>query len=36
MWELFASKEEWDLTKWLVKNVGQKSTDEFLKLQISV
>ena len=34
MWELFASKGEWDLTKWLVKNVGQKLTDEFLRLQI--
>ena len=33
-WEPFTSKEEWDLTKWLVKNVGQKSTFEFLKLQI--
>jgi hypothetical protein len=33
-WEPFASKEEWDLTRWLIKNVGQKSTDDFLKLPI--
>ena len=29
-WFLFA----WALTKWLLKNVGQTSTDEFLKLAI--
>jgi hypothetical protein len=33
-WFPFASEQEWDLTKWLLKNVGQKSTDEFLKLPI--
>ena len=33
-WEPFASEQEWDLTRWLIKNVGQKSTDEFLKLPI--
>jgi hypothetical protein len=33
-WEPFASKEEWELAGWLMKNVGQKSTDEYLKLQI--
>jgi hypothetical protein len=33
-WEPFASKEEWALTGWLMKNVGQKSTDEYLKLPI--
>jgi hypothetical protein len=33
-WDPFASKEEWALTGWLIKNVGQKSTDEYLKLQI--
>jgi hypothetical protein len=33
-WEPFASEEEWDLTKWLIKNVGQRSTDEYLKLPI--
>jgi hypothetical protein len=33
-WEPFASKDEWELAGWLLKNVGQKSTDEYLKLQI--
>lgn len=33
-WFPFASEQEWDLTKWLLKNVGQKSIDEFLKLPI--
>jgi hypothetical protein len=33
-WEPFASKEEWALAGWLMKNVGQKSTDEYLKLPI--
>jgi hypothetical protein len=33
-WFPFASEQEWDLSKWLIKNVGQKSTDEFLKLAI--
>ena len=33
-WEPFASEEEWALSKWLLKNVGQKSTEEFLKLPI--
>jgi hypothetical protein len=33
-WFPFASEQEWELTKWLIKNVGQKSTDEFLKLPI--
>lgn len=33
-WEPFASKEEWALSGWLIKHVGQKSTDEYLKLQI--
>ncbi|KAF8889384.1 hypothetical protein BD779DRAFT_1671930 [Infundibulicybe gibba] len=32
-WGPFASQEEWDLAVWLMKNVGQRSTDEFLKLQ---
>ncbi|KAF8875514.1 hypothetical protein BD779DRAFT_1613422 [Infundibulicybe gibba] len=32
-WSPFASQEEWDLAVWLMKNVGQKSTDEFLKLR---
>ena len=33
-WDPFASEEEWALTMWLLKNVGQKSTDQFLKLPI--
>jgi hypothetical protein len=33
-WFPFASEQEWDLAKWLLKNVGQSSTDEFLKLPI--
>ena len=33
-WFLFASEQEWALAKWLLKNVGQKSTDDFLKLPI--
>lgn len=33
-WDPFASKEEWELACWLIKNVGQSSTDEYLKLQI--
>ncbi|KAG1888006.1 uncharacterized protein F5891DRAFT_1132037 [Suillus fuscotomentosus] len=27
--------EEWDLAQWLVKNLGQNQTDEFLKLPIT-
>lgn len=33
-WEPFASKDEWQLATWLMANVGQKSTDEYLKLPI--
>jgi hypothetical protein len=33
-WDPFASEQEWALTMWLMNNVGQKSTDEFLKLPI--
>lgn len=33
-WDPFASEQEWALTMWLMKNVGQKSTAEFLKLPI--
>lgn len=28
----FASKSEWELAKWLFRNVGKTKTDEFLKL----
>jgi hypothetical protein len=33
-WEPFASKDEWALAEWLLKNVGQKSINNFLKLKI--
>ena len=33
-WDPFASKEEWQLATWLMANVGQTSTDEYLKLPI--
>ena len=33
-WDPFASKDEWALTMWLLNNVGQKATDQFLKLPI--
>ncbi|KAG6806291.1 hypothetical protein H0H92_011916, partial [Tricholoma furcatifolium] len=33
-WAPFAGEEEWELATWLMKHVGQKSTDEYLKLPI--
>jgi hypothetical protein len=33
-WKPFASRTEWGLVEWLIKNVGQKSTDKFLQLPI--
>lgn len=30
----FADHDEWELARWLMKNVNQKGTDEFLKLPI--
>jgi hypothetical protein len=30
----FADQSEWELADWLVKNVNQRATDEFLKLLI--
>ncbi|KAG1776239.1 hypothetical protein EV702DRAFT_1046387 [Suillus placidus] len=33
-WSPFEDKEEWDLAHWLVKNLGQMRTEEFLKLPI--
>ncbi|KAG6914685.1 hypothetical protein DXG01_015946 [Tephrocybe rancida] len=33
-WEPFESEEEWELAMWLIKHIGQKSTDEYLKLPI--
>lgn len=32
-WEPFASREEWELATWLLTNVGQKATDDYLKLR---
>ncbi|EPQ57716.1 hypothetical protein GLOTRDRAFT_36697 [Gloeophyllum trabeum ATCC 11539] len=34
IFEPFEDQEEWDLARWLAANVGQKATDEFLKLPI--
>lgn len=31
-WDPFANEEEWALSRWLIKNAGQRSTDDFLKL----
>lgn len=31
-WHPFASEKEWELGRWLVKNVGQNQIEEFLKL----
>ncbi|KII84510.1 hypothetical protein PLICRDRAFT_117586 [Plicaturopsis crispa FD-325 SS-3] len=31
----FANEDEWDLARWLMKNVNQRATDEFLKLPIT-
>ena len=33
-WAPFANKAEWGLAEWLMRNVGQKSTDEYLQLPI--
>jgi len=33
-WEPFESEEEWELASWLLKNVSQKSTNDYLKLPI--
>lgn len=33
-WEPFASRAEWGLAEWLMKNVGQKKTDDYLQLPI--
>jgi hypothetical protein len=34
-WVPFQNQKEWDLAQWLIRNVGQKSTDEFLKLHLA-
>lgn len=33
-WTPFASRDEWELVEWLMKNVGQRSTDDYLQLPI--
>lgn len=33
-WGPFKDQDKWELAEWLVKNVGQKQTDKFLKLTI--
>jgi hypothetical protein len=33
-WAPFENEEEWELAHWLMKNVGQTKTDDFLKLPI--
>ena len=33
-WAPFENQKEWDLAQWLMRNVGQKSIDEYLKLPI--
>ncbi|KAG6852687.1 hypothetical protein C0991_009891, partial [Blastosporella zonata] len=33
-WGPFKDEEEWQLAEWLIQNVGQTQTDEFLKLPI--
>lgn len=34
IWGPFADEEEWELAKWLIKNVGHNQADDFLKLPI--
>lgn len=31
-WGPFADKDEWELARWLAKNVNQRATEEFLKM----
>lgn len=33
-WSPFEDEEEWELTQWLFKNVGQSAIDEYLKLPL--
>jgi hypothetical protein len=33
-WAPFANEEEWELARWLMKNMGQTKSDDFLKLPI--
>jgi hypothetical protein len=32
LWAPFADKKEWELARWLAKNVNQRATEEFLKM----
>ncbi|PBK68123.1 hypothetical protein ARMSODRAFT_1020145 [Armillaria solidipes] len=34
IWGPFADEDEWEMAKWLIKNVGHKATNEFLKLNM--
>ncbi|KAG8213610.1 hypothetical protein J3R82DRAFT_10295 [Butyriboletus roseoflavus] len=34
MYSLFADQDEWKLAEWLITNVNQQATEEFLKLLI--
>jgi hypothetical protein len=34
IWAPFEDQDEWELARWLARNVGQKQTDDFLKLPI--
>ena len=33
-WSPYNDLDEWDLSQWLIRNVGQNATDEYLKLPI--
>ena len=33
-WDPFEDEDEWELAQWLIENVGQKKTDEFLRMRI--
>jgi hypothetical protein len=33
-WEPFSSKKEWELATWLIKNVNQRATEQYLNLPI--
>ena len=34
LWAPFNDEDEWQLAEWLIRNVGQKETDAFLRLPI--
>jgi hypothetical protein len=34
IWTPLEDEDDWQLAEWLVKNVGQNSIDEFLKLPV--